>query len=96
MSKRKPVYIIEIRRRVKKDENESVGWTFGAFSSVERATKYVVENGPELIRDYAKGHSRDKLFFAVLELRIDDPSWPTPMAEVALDLRGEKTYWFKA
>lgn len=94
MKNRKPVYIIEIRRRVGKNENKSIGWTFGAFSTVRRAEKYVVENGSQLVKDYAKGHSRDKLFFAVLELRVDDPDWLTPTAEVALDLKGEKTYWF--
>lgn len=94
MSKRKPVYIIEIRRRVKKDRNESIGWTFGAFSSVKRAHKYVVENKSQLIRDYARGHSKSKLFFAVLEMRVDDPEWPTPLAEVALDLSGKETHWF--
>jgi hypothetical protein len=94
MTKRKPVYIIEIRRRLNKNENKSIGWTFGAFSSVKRAHEYVVENGSQLIRDYAKGHAKSRLFFAILELRVDDPDWPTPLAEVALDLSGKETYWF--
>lgn len=94
MTKRKPIYIIEIRRRVKKDENESVGWTFGAFSSVERAAKYVKVNGLQLVKDYARGHAKNKLFFAVLELRVDDPMWDGSIAEVALDLEGKATYWF--
>ena len=95
MTKRKPIDIIEIRRRVKKDENESVDWTFGAFSSAERATEYVKANGLQLVKDYARGHAKNKLFFAVLELRVDDPIWDGPIAQVALDLNGEKTYWFR-
>ena len=93
MSKRKPVFIIEIRRR-EKSGNRSIGWTFGAFSSAERATKYIKENNEWIVKECLVGYKKDRLFFAILKLEVDGRIWDGPIAEIALDLEGKQTYWF--
>ena len=95
MSKRNPVFIIEIRKRIGRDRNESIGKTFGAFSSKQKAIEYVRKNKSDMIRDYTKGYVRSKLFFAILKLEVDGLIWDGPIAEIALDLEGRETYWFR-
>jgi hypothetical protein len=29
-------------------------------------------------------------------MEVDCPGWEWPMAEIALDLNGKETYWFRA
>jgi hypothetical protein len=92
MSKRKPIYLLYIYRRGK-GENLPLRQNFGAFSSAERAIKEVKVNGLEMIKDFARGYNPKDLFFAVLEFEVDSENqWG--WAHCALDLNGEKTYWF--
>lgn len=95
MSKRKPVYFIEIRRRTKGGrENESLGQIFGAFSSVNNASTYIRKEGIQIIKDYARGHKQKELFFAILQIQVDRVGWENPICELALDLNGKQTYLF--
>lgn len=93
MSKRNPIYIIEIRKRINKNRNEAL-WMFGAFSTIEKATKHIQFNGESLIKEYSKRNKKNKLFFAILEMKIDEDDWVQPIAKIALDSKGVKTYWF--
>lgn len=96
MSKRKPVYFIEIRKRIKNgSENECLRNNFGGFSSVEKAQLFLKKEGRQIIKDFARGYKHKDLFFAVLEMQIDRIGWEMPMAEIAFDLDGNRTVWFR-
>jgi len=93
VSKLKSVYFIEIRRR-KGEGNYPLRQNFGAFGSLKKARKWVVENGRETIKDFAKGHPHKELFFMILENLIDSPGNEWGYAVLALDLDGETDTMF--
>jgi hypothetical protein len=78
-----------------KEENTCLRQSFGAFSSPEKAIREVKLNGLEIIKDFARGYKKDELFFAVLEYEVDtENKWG--WAHCALDLHGERTYFFRS
>jgi hypothetical protein len=66
MSKRKSIFIIQIYRRGD-GQNLPLRDIFGAFSSLEKALKWLMTNKEEAIKEFARGHVKKNLFFVILE-----------------------------
>ena len=92
--KSKPVFLIQIYRRKNKEENQTLPPIFGAFSTEEKARKWVEKHGRETIKDFAKGHAHKNLFFCVLEYLMDCPEHEWGVAVSALDSNGKPIYFF--
>jgi hypothetical protein len=92
--KSKSVFLIQIYRRKNKEENQTLPPIFGAFSTEEKARKWVEKYGKEAVKGFAKGYSHKDLFFCVLEYLMDRPEHEWGVAVSALDSNGKPTYFF--
>jgi hypothetical protein len=94
VSKSKSVYFIKIYRRVDK-RNVSLDCEFGAFSSPKKAIEWLINNKDMAIREFAQGHNRKNLFFAIMQYEVDSPGneW-CGIAILAVDLSGVKIEFF--
>jgi L-rhamnose isomerase len=95
MSKRKPIYFVKIYRRAK-NKNVALDCEFGAFSSPEKAIRWLVSNKETAIKEFACGHVQKNLFFVIMKHQVDSPGneW-CGIAVAAVDLNGVKTDFFK-
>jgi len=92
--KRKPIYIIQIYRRVGKDKNEPLDHIFGGFSTCAEAETWIKLNRGSELNSFIRGYKREKLFFAILEVSFKGV-FDHPIAHKAIDLDGKLTSFFK-